>query len=162
MFFKRFYLKKIKIIIISVSVLSVLLIFSIIAHYILGYMGLIYLKNDEGEKVYKFIEDMNGDGKKENVKFVNHYYSYYQKNTFDSEYNSNYIKLYLDGKQIYSNKISSLGPLLNPQISDLVENNTKKRQIYVHEVGGGSAIPMDYFFYIKDGKVIFNRIRSVS
>ncbi len=126
----------------------------------MGYMGLVYMKNDEGKKVYEFIEDMNVDGKKENVKFVNHYYSYYQKNICDSEYTRNNLKIYIDGEEMYYDSISTLGPLLNPKIIDLVEENTKKKQIYVHADGGGPAIPTDYFFYIKKGKVVVSSVKS--
>lgn len=149
--------KKIKAIIISISALLVIFV---AGHYLLSYMGFIYLKNDEGKKVYEFIEDMNGDGKKENVKFINHYYSYYLQNASDSEYTSNNIDLYLDGEKIYSSKISTLAPLLNPQIVDLVENNTKRKQILAHANGGGSAVPMDYFFYLDEGKILVNRVKS--
>lgn len=153
----RFHLKKVKTVIISVSVLFT---FYIIGYYLLGYMGLIYLKSDEGKKVYEFIEDMNWDGKKEDVKFVNHYHSYYKINACDLEYTSNYIRIYLDGKLIYKNKITTLGPLLNPKIVDLVESNPKKRQIYIHANGGGPVIPMDYVFYISEDKVVVNKIES--
>lgn len=158
MFFKknRFIKKPAKAVIISIAVLFIMCV----GYYVLGYMGIIYMKSDEAQKAYEFIDDMNSDGKKENVKFVNHYYSYYKKNTCDAEYTLNKIKLYLDGKAVYSNDISTLGPLLNPKIIDLVEKNSIQKQIFVHADGGGPAIPMDYFFYIKDGKVVLSAIES--
>lgn len=158
-FFKkdRIPLKRIKKLIVSISLL---LILWVLGHYLLGYTGLAYLKSDEGKEAYEFTEDMNGDEKKEIVKFVNHYRSYYKMNTCDSEYTSNHIRIYLDGKQIYSDKITTLGPLIEPEIVDLIENNTKKRQIYVHANGGGPAIPMDYFFHIRGNKVVVNSIES--
>lgn len=152
----RLFLKKIKIVIISVTALF---IFCVVGYYVLSFMGFIYVKSDEGKKVYEFIEDMNGDGKKENVKFVNNYYSYYKKNTCDSEYTSNSLKIYLDDKEIYNDTISTLGPLLNPKIVNLVEKNTKEKQIYFHADGGGPAIPMDYFFIIKEKKVVVSKIK---
>lgn len=147
----KLYLKKLKIVAISVTTLF---IFCVVGYYVLGYMGYTYVKSGEGKNVFEFVEDMDGDGKKENVKFVNQYYSYYIKHTCDSEYTSNNIKIYLDGIKMYNNTISTLNPLLNPIIVDLAEKNTKKKQIYVHADGGGPAIPMDYFFYIKDGEVL--------
>lgn len=158
MFLKRnrFPQRKIKAAIISISVLLILLV---AGHYLLGYMGFIYSKYDEGKKVYEFTEDMNGDGKKENVKFENHYYSYSKKNASDTEYTSNSIRLYLEGNQVYSDKITSSGPLLNPQIVDLVENDIKRKEICVHVNGGGPAPPMDYFFNIKEGKVTVSQSR---
>lgn len=145
---------------IATIIVIVLFIFCVVGYYVLGYTGLIYMKNDEGKKVYEFIEDMNGDGKKENVKFVNHYYSYYQKNTCDSAYTRNNLKIYIDGEEMYCDSISTLGPLLNPKIVDLVEENIKKKQIYIHANGGGPAVPMDYFFYIKKGKVVVSSVQS--
>ncbi len=153
----RLYLKMIKIVIISVTVF---LIYGVVGYYVLSFMGFTYMKSGEGKKVYEFINDMNGDGKKENVKFVNYYCSYYKKNICDSEYTSNCLAIYLDGKEIYNDTIRTLDPLLNPTIIDLVEKNTIKKQIYVHADGGGPAIPMDYFFYIKDEKVVVSEIES--
>ncbi|PKM65820.1 MAG: hypothetical protein CVU95_13525 [Firmicutes bacterium HGW-Firmicutes-2] len=141
--------------IIKFVIISIVMIFilCILGYYVLGSIGIIYIKNGEGEKVYYFIEDMDADGTRENVKFVNHYCSYYRKNITDSYYTSNFIKIYLDDKEIYSNKICTLSPLTNPQIVDFSENNILKKQIYVHDRGGGPAIPMDYFFSIKHDKV---------
>lgn len=138
----------------------IFLIFCIVSYFILGYMGLIYMKNDEAKKMYEFTEDINADEKKENIRFVNKYYSYSKRNTCDSEYTSNHIKIYLNGKEIYSDEFSTLGPLLNPQIVDSVEKNNTKKQIYVHENGGGPVMPMDYFFEIRNGKVVVNEMRS--
>ncbi len=139
----RLYLKMIKIVIISVTVF---LIYGVVGYYVLSFMGFTYMKS--------------GEGKKENVKFVNYYCSYYKKNICDSEYTSNCLAIYLDGKEIYNDTIRTLDPLLNPTIIDLVEKNTIKKQIYVHADGGGPAIPMDYFFYIKDEKVVVSEIES--
>lgn len=79
----RLNLKKFKIVAISVTAL---LIFCVLGYYVLGYMGYIYVKSSEGKNVYEFIEDLDGDGKNENVKFVNQQYSYYLKHICDSEY----------------------------------------------------------------------------
>ena len=46
----------IKIVIISVAMIFILCILS---YYVLGSIGIIYMKNGEGEKVYDFIEDMD-------------------------------------------------------------------------------------------------------
>ncbi|MDP4090687.1 MAG: hypothetical protein Q8930_15655 [Bacillota bacterium] len=153
MFVKKgsFHLSKTKVVIISISVLFICFA---AGYYLLGYMGFFYSKYDEGKKVYEFLEDMNEDGNIENVRFENHYYSYSKSNVSDVQYTSNNISLYLDGNQIYSDKITASGPLLNPKSIDLVENDTKKRQICVHLDGGGPAPPLDYFFYIKEGKVM--------
>ena len=145
----KLHLKKLKIVSISITALF---IFCVIGYFVLGYMGYIYVKSGEGKNVYEFVEDMDGDGEKENVKFVNQHYSYYIKHTCDSEYTSNNIKIYLDGEKVYNDKISTLNPLLNPIIVDLVEKNTKRKQIYVHADGGGPSVPMDYFFILKIGK----------
>ncbi|HEX9060033.1 MAG TPA: hypothetical protein VF941_07620 [Clostridia bacterium] len=128
-----------------------------LGRYILGYMGVIYSKDSEGEKNYEFVEDMNADGKKEKVKFVNHYCCYSLKNACDAEYTSNFIKIYLDDKEIYSDNIVTLEALLNPQMIDSVEKGTIKKQICVHDHGGGPAIPKDYLFYVNEGKVVVSR-----
>lgn len=141
------FTKKIKIIIISLSVVVIILI---LGSYIASYIGHLYIKGSEGKRTYEFIEDMNADGKKENVRFVNKYCSYYKKNVSDAEYTSNYIKIYIDDKKIYSNTINTLNPLINPQIIEIVESNNKKKQIYLHDDGGGSAVPRDFFFSMED------------
>lgn len=140
------YVKKLKVFGI---VFGILIICCIVIYFIMGYTGLIYMKADEGEKVYEFIEDMNNDGENEKIEFSNHYTSYYQKNACDTEYTSNSIKIYVDGKVKYKTELISLGPLLNPQI---VDSEEKIKQLYVHHDGGGPAPPMDcYFYYEGDG-----------
>ena len=143
-----------------IFIITSIIIFGILCYYILGFTGIIYMKYDEGIKVYEFTDDLNMDGIKESVKFVNHYYSYSKKNTTDSEYTSNYIKLYLDGSELYNNMITTLGPLLNPKVVDVVDN-INKRQIYVHSDGGGPAIPMDYYFYILNGKFAMSKKEAI-
>ena len=54
----------------------------------------------------------------------------------------------------------SLNPPIYRKITVLVENSTKKKQIFVHADGGGPAIPKDFFFIIKDGKVILSEKES--
>ena len=46
----------IKFVIISIAMIFILCILS---YYVLGSIGIIYMKNGEGEKVYNFIEDMD-------------------------------------------------------------------------------------------------------
>lgn len=135
-------------------VFGILIICCILIYHIMGSVGLIYIKADEGKKVYEFIDDMNNDGKKEKIEFSNHYASYYKKNACDTEHTTNSIKIYVDGKVKYKAELTSLGPLLDPQI---VESEEKIKQLYVHHDGGGPAPPMDCYFYYEGDELTLSR-----
>lgn len=132
----------------------------LVCFYIIREMGLGNKKVNQGKKVYEFVEDINSDGKTENIKFLNQYYTYESERATDLIHTSNHIKIYLDNKKMYSSDIITLGPLLNPKIVDLLEEKIYKKQIFVHDRGGGPAMPMDYYFYMKDGKFMVNKTQS--
>ncbi len=147
-------MKKNKIIRVVIIFFSVIIILLLAGICILKQIGSPYVKGAEGEKAYEFVEDMDADGEKESIKLVNQYSFHYIPNTCDAEYHSNKIKLYLDGKKVYSKTIYSLRPLLDPQIIEKADKDMVRKQIYLHDDGGGPAIPMDYFIYIDGDKVV--------
>lgn len=100
----------------------------------------------------KFQEDINGDGKKEEILFTNTYATPYTGTDEKADYVYNFINIYIDDNQVYSSRMSTYSPLRKPKLKDVSEENIVEKQLCLEEVGR-ERVPQEYFFVLQEGEI---------